>query len=131
MEGFPQDFEYRYQISSGNGTIDDLLIESIDETLGELLGRQGRAAVYDQLVQNHYFPRREIVKNLDRFLTLLRSTFGRGSEVIGRIIMRKLHSKLQWEFIEVPGYGFNDYLQNVRLRIAKECLEFAKASATQ
>lgn len=131
MEGFPQDLEYLHQIPVSKGTLDDLLIESIDETLAELLGRRGRAALYDHLVQNPYFPRKEIVRNLDLFLTLLGSTFGRGSEVIGKVIMRKLHSKLEWEFVEISGYRFADYLQNVRARIARECIQLARASAIQ
>jgi len=129
MEGFPQDLKYMYQIPASRGSLDDLLIEAIDATLAELLGRQGRAAVYDHLVQNTFFPKREIVRNLDSFFTLLRSTFGKGSEVIGKVIMRKLHSKLEWEFVEIPGYRFADYLQNVRARIARECIQLARANA--
>jgi hypothetical protein len=129
MERFPQDFDYIYQISARRGSLDDLLVESIDETLTELLGRQGRAAVYDRLVQNHFFPGREIIRNLDSFLTLLRSTFGRGSEVIGKVILRKLYSKLDWEFVEMPEYEFTDYLRNLRARIAWECIQLARANA--
>lgn len=115
---------------ANKGTLDDLLLESIDETLTDLLGGRSREAVYDHLVRNTSFSREKIVKHLDIFFELLESTFGKGSEVIGKVIIRKLHSKLDWEFVEVTGFRFDDYLQAIRVRIARECIELAKSASS-
>ncbi len=131
MESCAHDLEHLYQIKTSGGSLDELLIESVDETLADLLGRHGRAAVYDHLAGNPYFPRREIVKHLDAFLELLEGTFGKGSGVIGKTVIKKLHSKLQWEFVDTPDYRFADHLQRIRTRIARECIDLAKANSIQ
>ena len=129
LESTAHDLEHLYQIGTSGGTLDDLLIESIDEALADLLGRHGRAAVYDHLAGNPYFPRREIVKHLDAFLEVLGTTFGKGGAVIGKTVIKKLHSKLEWEFVDTPDYRFADHLQRIRTRIARECIDLAKANS--
>jgi hypothetical protein len=100
-----------------------LLLESIDEALTDLLGRRAREAVYDYLERNCLVARNELPTRLEAFVTLLDDTFGKGGKTIGRVVAKRLHSKLEWEFIEVPGYGLVDYVEAVRARIGRELVK--------
>ena len=100
-----------------------LLLESIDEALTDLLGRRAREAVYDYLERNCLVARNELPTRLEAFLTLLDDTFGKGSKTIGRVVARRLYSKLEWEFIEVPGYELVDYVEAVKARISRELVK--------
>jgi len=112
----------------GPNTLDDLLLESIDQVLSDLLGTKSREAVYDHLERNYSLAREKIPKDLDRFFALLEETFGKGSKTIGKAIIRKLFEKLGWEFGEIGGFDFFDYLEAVRARIARELIEQAKSA---
>ena len=100
-----------------------LLLEAIDEALTDLLGKKAREAVYDYLERNCLVARNELPTRLEAFLTLLDDTFGKGSKTIGRVVARRLYSKLEWEFIEVPGYELVDYVEAVKARIGRELVK--------
>jgi hypothetical protein len=68
----------------------DLLLESIDEALTDLLGGRAREAVYDHLERNCLVARNELSSKLGTFLTLLDDTFGKGGKTIGKVVARKL-----------------------------------------
>ena len=113
------------------GTLDGLLVESIDEVLIGLLGRKTREAIYDYIERNYYFNRENLPKNLHKFFELLDRTFGKGSKTIGNAIIKKLFEKLKWEFAEIPGFEFFDYLEAARARIARELIEQAKSGTKE
>src|SRR3989337_4273345 len=97
-----------------------LLLESIDEALTDLLGRRAREAVYDYLERNCLVARNELPTRLEAFLTLLDDTFGKGSKTIGRVVARRLYSKLEREFIEVAGDELVGYVGAVKTRNGSE-----------
>ncbi len=106
-------------------SVDDLLLQSIDEVLLELLGRRARDAVYDHLERNQSLARSEIPKHLNKFVQLLDETFGKGSKTICKSIIRRMYNKLEWKFSETQDYEFMDYLDAIRVRIAKILIERA------
>ena len=103
-----------------------LLLESIDETLSDLLGKRTREAIYDHLERDHLVARSDIPDQLEALLDLLDETFGKGSKTIGKVVARKLSSKLEWEFNEVPGYELTDYVEAVKARIGRQILNQTK-----
>jgi hypothetical protein len=109
-------------------TLDELIFESIDEVLTDLLGRKPKEAIYDYLERNHSLARDMIPKNLRKFIELLESTFGRGCKTICKAIAKRLFDKLGWEFTEIKGFELLDYLEAVRARIARELIEKAKSA---
>ena len=96
-----------------------LVRESIDEALTDLLGRRAREAIYDYLERNSLVAINELPNRLEVFLTLLDDTFGKGSKTIGKVVAKKLYSKLEWDFAEIPGYALTDYVQTARARVAR------------
>ena len=112
-------------------TLDDLVLESVDEVLADLLGRKCKEAIYDHLERNYSIAREKIPKNLQKFFELLEETFGRGSKTIGKAVIRKLFEKLGWEFAEIGPFEFFDYLEAIRARIATELIEHARSANRQ
>lgn len=99
--------------------LDALILESVDETLGDLLGRKAREAVYDYLERNHFMARSEIPKCLDEFFSALERTFGKGSKTIGRVIAKKLYVRLGLEFNELPNTECVDYVELAKAKLEK------------
>ena len=83
--------------------------------------------IYDHLARNYSLGREDIPTHLTEFLALLENNFSsKGARTIGRAIIRRLHEKLDWEFVAVPDFDFNDYLKAVNARIARELFRRAK-----
>jgi hypothetical protein len=98
---------------------ESLILESLDETLGDLLGRRAREAVYDHLERNCFIARSEIPSCLDDLFSVLETTFGKGSKIIGKVIVKRIYGKLGWEFTEVPNLEFRDYLGMIKTRLER------------
>lgn len=109
-------------------TLDELIFESTDEVLTDIIGRKPKEAIYDYLERNYSIARYTIPKNLSKFVEVLEATFGRGSATICKAIVRRLFQKLGWEFTEIKGFEFLDYLEAARARIARELIEQAKSA---
>jgi len=90
---------------------DVLLVESIEQTLGDLLGRRAREAIYDYLERQCYMSRDEIPARLGEFCSILQSNFGKGGHTIQKTIAKRFYSKLEKPFVDIPGYTLTDYVQ--------------------
>ena len=108
---------------TGPNALTNLLSDSIDEALTDLLGSRARESIYDYMERNHSVARNEIPERLDDLFKLFEGYFGvKSKNVIGRVIARKVYSKLDWEFVSIPNFEFGDYLERIRTRVAKEAL---------
>jgi hypothetical protein len=107
--------------------LDDALAESIDDVLGDLVGRRAREAIYDYLERNYKIARDFIPRNLETFFTFLEQVFGKSSRTIGNAIAARLFVRLGWKFTEVKGFEFMDYLEAARARIARESIQRSKS----
>ncbi len=107
-------------------SVDQLLLQSIDEVLLELLGRRARDAVYDHLERNQSLAKSEIPKHVNKFVQLLDETFGKGSKTICKSIIKRMYSKLEWKFSETQDYEFMDYLDAIRARTTRVLVERAR-----
>lgn len=95
---------------------DYLLLESIDEALADLLGRKSRDQIYDHLATQYRYGREEIPMKIFEFCEFLENLFSSGSKTVGRTIVRRLCDRLGYEFVNVPGFEFFDYLDALRAR---------------
>lgn len=110
-------------------SLDQLLVQSIDEALTDLLGKRTRDAVYDHLERNYALGRTDIPDHMNKFFELMEETFGKGSKTIGKAIIKKMFGKLEWNFVEIPGYEFMDYLEAIRKRITRTLIEQVNSSS--
>ena len=114
---------------TGPNALTNLLSDSIDEALTDLLGSRAREAIYDYMERNYSVARNEIPERLDDLFKLFEGYFGvKSKNVIGRVIARNVYSKLDWEFESIPNFEFGDYLEIIRTRVAKEALGSASAA---
>jgi hypothetical protein len=74
--------------------IERLLLESLDDVLDDLLGKQVRKAFYDHMERDYYIGREDIPERLGDFLLILERTFGKGGKTIERTVARRLCTKL-------------------------------------
>ena len=114
---------------AGPDALTKLLSDSIDETLTDLLGTRAREAVYDYLERNRSIARDEIPENTDELFMLFERNFGKASKkVIGRVVAKRVYSKLDWEFHPIPNFEFTDYLEKIKIKLAKEVFDRAKSA---
>jgi hypothetical protein len=120
------------RVYSGPDALTQVLSDSIGEVLNDLVGARVRGAIYDYMERNHSIARSEIPDHLDEFFKLFERIFGfAGKNVIGRVIAKKVYSKLDWEFYRIPTFEFNDYLQKIKTRLAEEVSHRAKPATGQ
>jgi hypothetical protein len=81
-------------VTTDKKDVDRLLIESIDDVLADLLGRQVRETFYDFLERNYYIGREEIPRRLSDFLLILERTFGKSGKTIERTLAKRLCTQL-------------------------------------
>jgi hypothetical protein len=108
-------------------SLEDLLLQSIDEVLADLVGRRSREAIYDCLERDRALARTDIPKHLTLFLQLLDEIFGRSSRTICKAIIKRMYEKLEWKFYDIPTYEFIDYLEELRSKIAKTLINHARS----
>ena len=96
----------------------DLLSDSIEEVLGELLGERAKQAIYACL-ERQGLPQHQIPEHLPRFDAFLEDTFGRGGRAIETRIAERLHTQLGLELIAVPHYSLTDYADMVSRRLSR------------
>ena len=113
----------------GAKTLNNILSESIDEVLDNLLRRKTREAIYEYLARNYSLAKDDIPGNMDKFFQLIEEAFGKGSRTIAKCIVKRLFEKLGWKFEEIHGFDFYDYLEFARARMARELVQRAKATA--
>jgi hypothetical protein len=87
----------------------DLLLDSIEEVLDNLLGKRAKQAIYACL-ERQGLPQRQIPEHLPRFDAFLEDKFGRAGRVIEARIAERLYTQLGLELIAVPHYGLTDYV---------------------
>jgi hypothetical protein len=112
-----------YEEYTSSESLGDMLTQCIDEALTDLLGKRTREAVFDNLERNRGLSRNDIPDHLNDFFDLMERTFGKGSKTIGKSIIKKMFSKLDWDFVEIPAYDFQDYLEAIRKRITRAVID--------
>jgi hypothetical protein len=84
---------------------DDILLETIDETLSSL-GELVKNAVYFHLQTNFCIKKNEITKKISEFSDIIHKIFGSGAGILEIKFMKTLHSKIdlnvKWPNYEAP-----------------------------
>jgi len=96
------------------GSLDDLLLSVVDETLKEVFRDTGADAIYGFLVNNSHLKREEIAEKPEVFSAGLERLMVSAAQVIENLILKNLYSKLGLKFEEKEGYEFSDYIKELR-----------------
>jgi len=108
-----------------------LLLESIDDTLSEILGTRVREALYDHLERHYRMGRTEIPDRLGEFLRALYEAMGVGSEAVGRAIAKTMYKKLGWEYIDVEGYQLSDHWEIIKTKAIRDIVNPTETQIAQ
>ena len=94
--------------------VDDLLLSVIDETVRHIFTEAGTKVIYDYLMNNHHLKLEEFAEKPEVFSAGLERLMGSGAKVIEILVLKKLYRKLGLKFEEKKGYGFPDYIKELR-----------------
>jgi hypothetical protein len=95
----------------------DLLLESIDESVAVLLSRQVVDALYLHLETTHSISRNDVPYKLDTLIATLQRTLGSGAQTVGRAIARRFYLKLQLEFTNNPNHTLLEYVDEAKRKL--------------
>ena len=92
---------------------DKTLLEAVDHALLSL-GESPREAIYYHLDKSFKLHKEEIPVETCEFSQALNAIFGPGAEIIEKIIVKNLYSKLNLDFEEKTSLEFVDYISVAR-----------------
>jgi hypothetical protein len=96
----------------------DALVESIDETITDLLSREVVDALYVHLQTVHSISRDEVPYRLETLFSTLEKTFGLpGSKTICKAVARKFYAKLGLPFIDYPGRTLLEHIEAAKVKL--------------
>jgi hypothetical protein len=95
----------------------DVLVESIDEAITDLLRRPVVDALYAHLQTFHSIARDEVPCRLDTLMTTLEKTFGSSARIITKAIARKFYLKLGLEFTDNPSHTLLEYVDEAKIKL--------------
>jgi len=106
----------RLRILEKTGSLDDLLLSVVDETLRQVFREAGTKVIYDYLENNSHLEREEIAEKTEVFSSGLEKLLVSGAPVIEKLILKNLYRRLRLEYEEKEGYEFLGYIKELRKR---------------
>jgi len=106
----------RLRIVEKTGSLDDLLLSVVDETMRRVFREAGTKVIYGFLENNHHLKREEIAEKPEVFSVGLETLMVSAAQVIEILILKDLYRRLGLEFVEKEGYEFSDYVEELRER---------------
>ncbi len=102
------------RICERTGSFSGLLLNAVDETLKEVFKEAGAKVIYNLLGNKCHLKREEIGEKPEDFSAGLERLLGSAAPVIEKLVLKNLCSKLRLEYEEKDGFGFLDYLRELR-----------------
>jgi len=96
------------------GSLDDLLLSVVDETLRQVFRETGIKVIYGFLENNSHLKQEEIAEKPEVFSAGLEMLMVSAAPVIENQILKNLYSKLGLKFVEKEGYDFSGYIKELR-----------------
>jgi hypothetical protein len=120
MHGGLQDPLIELQQPQLGKEFNDALVESIDETIANLLSRTVVDSLYAHLKKNHSISRDEVPYRLDALFAILEKIFGvSSSQTITKAIARKFYLKLGLEFTANLSRTLLEYVDEAKTMLQK------------
>ena len=98
--------------------LDSLLAVCIRDVMTDLFGKHARDAIFDYLERTHGIGRDELPSHLETMMNLFERIFGKSHRVIERSIVKRMTSKLKWEFEDSAELDFLGHIAVIRDRFA-------------
>ena len=99
-----------------NETVSHCVKEGLTEALGNIIV----SALFDQMYEHYDITLENLPNRLDTFFLVLEGAFGqKGSQVLSRVIARKLYAYLSLEFVENSAKRLPEYVDEIRMKFAE------------
>ena len=96
----------------------EIVSHCVKEGLTEALGRIIVDALFDQMYEHYDTALENLPNRLDTFFSVLEGAFGlKVSQVLSRVITRRLYANLSLEFVESPTKGLPEYVEEIRKKL--------------
>ena len=95
----------------------DVLVESIDETITDLLSQAVVDALYAHLQTIYSISRDEVPYRLDTLFTALEKIFGTSAQTITKAVAREFYLKLGLEFTGNPSRTLLEYVDEAKMKL--------------
>ena len=109
------------QLALQGKDFNDILVESIDETITALLSREVLNALYTHIEKVHSISKDEVPDQLETVYTTLEKTFGvRSSRTISKSVAKTLYAKLDLPFPDLlgnPGQTLIEYVEDAKMKL--------------
>lgn len=99
------------EIFEGSGSVESLLVEVVDDTLKEILGKDATEIIYDYLKNDFSLRLEEIPQKPEVFSAGLTVFIGSGTQALEKTIVENLYSELQLERKEKEDFTFSDHVK--------------------
>jgi PAS domain S-box-containing protein len=106
------------KVPKTGGKSDAMLLEVMDETLEQIFKGVGVEVIHASFEKNFQLKREEIVKNPDRFSAGLERLLGSAAVVIEKLIIKNLHRKIGFDYVETEDFQFSDSVNELRWKIS-------------
>ncbi len=106
------------KVPKTGGKSDAMLLEVMDETLEQIFKGVGVGVIHASFEKNFQLKREEIVKNPDRFSAGLERLLGSAAVVIEKLIIKNLHRKIGFDYVETEDFQFSDSVNELRWKIS-------------
>lgn len=100
----------------------DPLIDSVEETVREVLGAEVNPAFWFHYQAFLGISREEMPNRLDAFFASLKGTFGVGRDILGRLIVKKVYSKANVPFTYVPDKPLAQCLEELKQTLSQSIM---------
>jgi hypothetical protein len=97
----------------------DILNESIDETITALLSREVADALYVHLRKVHSISRDEIPHKLVTLCSALEKVFGHSSKTVCKAIARRFYARVGLAFFDNPARTLIEYVEEAKIKLGK------------
>ena len=94
--------------------LNDLLLNAIDETLEQVFKEEGAEVIYSFVENKCHLKRDEISERLEEFSAGLQELLGSAAPLMENMIVKSLCARVGLEFEEREGFGFADYVKELR-----------------
>jgi hypothetical protein len=95
----------------------DTLLESIDQTITDLLGPNVVDALYTHLQTTYSISREEVPHRLDTLSAVLKRIFGGSSLTVSKAIARKFYLKLGLELTVNQNHTLLEYVNDAKMKL--------------
>ena len=106
----------------GRTDFNDLLVESVKETISEVLGAKVTPAFWYHYQAHLGVTQDEMPYRLDTLFSALTGVFGVGGETLGRRIVQKLYAKAGVPLEYTPNRSFADYVEELKDSLANDLM---------